>query len=196
MKYLSLFILIFHSGILAEPMIGGRNLGDPGYGTHMAVLVTAAMHTDGPILELGCGDYSTPLLHAICSKTERFLLSTETDQNWLKLFYDLKTAWHHFEYVPVFENSAYSQPEKWDSVGSDRHWSLVFIDHRPGERRVVDIKRLRPITDIFVVHDTEDPFYRYEAVLSTFKYRFTYQRYRITTTIVSDVIDVEKMMSL
>ncbi len=176
----------------ASPMIQSRILGDANWGTHQTPLITAVMHTDGPILELGCGDFSTPLLHAICSANQRTLLSTDTDKKWLRLFLDLETAWHTFVYVPVFENPRNPQANKWDQIGNDIHWSIVFIDHHPGTRRAADIKRLRSHADIFVVHDTEKAYKDYRPVLASFKYRFVYKRYRKQTTLVSDTIDVAK----
>ncbi len=57
------------------------------YGTHMACLIAAVINTTGPVLELGSGHYSTPLLHVLCSphdgKPARLLVSTETELNWL-----------------------------------------------------------------------------------------------------------------
>jgi hypothetical protein len=63
-----------------------RNMSSSDYGTHIAPLLTAVLATDGPVLELGCGDFSTPLLHAICAKQNRLLVSTDTDKAWLELF--------------------------------------------------------------------------------------------------------------
>lgn len=164
------------------------------YGTHMACLVAAAVHTDGPILEMGAGDYSTPLLHSVCSKNERYLLSTDTDQKWLSYFTDMENDWHKFKYVKVYEDDweINPQPNEWDAIGGDRHWSVVFIDHRPGERRVIDIARLRNNTEIFVVHDTEQSEYYYEPLLSSFRYKYVDKRYTTQTTVVSDTIDVRK----
>jgi hypothetical protein len=178
-------------------MVKNRKLGDPTYGTHMAPLLTVVARTNGPILEMGCGDYSTPLLHALCAPTQRFLLSTDTDKRWLSLFLDLRTQWHQFDYIPVYEDdwSRNPKPELWDRIGTDRHWSVIFIDHRPGERRVVDIVRLRNYTDIFVVHDSQQPTYGYDRVLATFKYRYVYERYATQTTIVSDTIDVRQFFN-
>ncbi len=174
-----------------SPMIESRVLGDANWGTHQTPLITAVMHTNGPILELGCGDFSTPLLHAICSVNQRTLISADADSKWLRLFLDLETAWHTFVYVPVFESPKNPQPNKWDEVGNDTHWSVVFIDHAPGKRRVVDIQRLRSHTDIFVVHDTDAFFYYgYQKILPSFKYRYVYRRYKKQTTVVSDTIDV------
>lgn len=167
------------------------------YGTHMTCLLTAAINTSGPILEMGAGDYSTPLLHAVCAKDKRYLLSTDTDKAWLSHFIDLETDWHQFSYVNVYEDDweVNPKPELWNAIGGDRHWSVVFVDHRPGERRAVDIARLRLNTDIFVVHDTEPSEYTdygYEPLLSTFKYRYVHKRYTTYTTVVSDTIDVRE----
>ena len=169
-----------------------RKLISPEYGTHMAPLLTVIANTDGPILEMGCGDYSTPLVHAVCSVSKRFVLTAETDIGWMELFKDLKTDWHQFVYVNIGTKNKNYNPEAWNLIGNDHNWSVVFIDHAPKERRVVDIERLRLRTAIFVVHDT-NPLkkgYKYEPLLSTFKYRFNYKRYANQTTIVSDVIDV------
>ncbi len=163
-----------------------RTLMNPSYGTHMAPLLTTVMHSEGPVLEMGCGDYSTPLLHAVCSATKRLLVTAETDLNWMNLFEDLQTPWHHFIHVPI--NSKHT--DAWDLVGNDNEWGVVFIDHAPTERRVIDIIRLRARTKIFVAHDTNKSCYNYEPVLSSFKYRYVYKRYERQTTIVSDTIDV------
>lgn len=173
-------------------MVKGRNLADPNYGTHMVPLATVVAHTSGPVLELGCGDFSTPLLHAICSVNKRLLVSTDTDKKWLSLFLDLENEWHKFIYVPVYTDdlNANPQPKKWDTIGTDVHWAVVLVDHRPGERRIEDVQRLRSHTDIFVVHDTQQPTYGYEPILSTFKYKYIYERYTTTTTLVSDTIDI------
>lgn len=106
-----------------------------GVGSHMASLVTMVMNTDGPVLEMGSGDFSTPLLHAVCSRSKRFLLTTDTDKKWLNYFIDLETEWHAFQYIPVYEDdwSRNPKPQQWDQVGTDRHWSVVFVDHRPGK---------------------------------------------------------------
>ncbi len=192
LTFFTMFIIIISPLTLfpVSPMIQSRVLGDANWGTHQTPLVTAVMNTNGPILELGCGDFSTPLLHAICSTNQRTLLSTDTDKKWLRLFLDLETPWHTFVYVPVFENPRNPQENKWDQIGTDIHWSIVFIDHHPGTRRAVDIKRLRSHTDIFVVHDTEKPYKGYSSILPSFKYRFVYKRYKKQTTLVSDTIDV------
>lgn len=170
-----------------------RSLADES-GTHMVPLLTTIANTKGPIMELCCSDYSTPLLHAICTRSKRFLLTAHTDKRLLNYFVDLKNDWHEFQYVPVYEDdwSVNPKPNMWDKIGLDKHWSVVLINHRPGERRVDDIRRLRNNTDVFVVHDTESPAYCYEPVINSFKYKYVYTRYATQTTVVSDIIDVSK----
>jgi len=166
-------------------MVTDRQMGASGYATHMAALITAVVNTNGPVLELGCGDFSTPLLHAICGVSGRYLLSAESNLQWMSLFCDLVTEKHDFLLVKDVDD--------WNNIGQDRHWSVVFVDHAPGKRRVVDIRRLRNNAEIFVIHDTEDSYYGYEPLLSSFKYKHVYKRYSITTTVVSDSIDVAKL---
>ncbi|MDN3506588.1 MAG: class I SAM-dependent methyltransferase [Simkaniaceae bacterium] len=180
-----------------EPLPFQKNrVVDWEYGTHLTPLLTALAHTDGPVLEMGCGDFSTPPLHSICQPTRRFLVTAETDERWMGLFTDLACSWHHFQYVPCYDELWTGQQDSalWNSVGSSMpRWGVVFIDHRPGERRVIDIQRMRHKADIIVVHDTQQPAYGYEPTLSTFKYRYTYRRYAVETTLVSETIDVAKL---
>ena len=144
------------SSLIADQLASKYKNQAGGIGSHITPLLVAIAHTDGPILELGCGDFSTPQIHAICSKLKRLILSTDTSKDWLDRFVHLKTSWHNFQYVPVYENDwdKNPKPQMWDAVGNDIHWSVVLVDHRPGERRVVDIDRLRHNADIIVVHDT------------------------------------------
>jgi hypothetical protein len=193
-KLLSNFINVHVPGTLVYP---GRVLGDGNWGTHNIPLIAAVINSEGPILELGAGDYSTPLLHALCKKNKRFLHSTDTDKKWLDLFIDLETPYHQFTYVPVFEDDCMLNPnlEKWDSIGIDHSWGVVLVDHRPAERRRVDIARLKNNTNIFVVHDSEQLSYEYENVFSMFKYRYDYTRYKSRTTLLSDKTDVSSFFN-
>jgi hypothetical protein len=166
---------------------------DNSYGTHMAPLLTAVLNTTGPVFEMGCGDSSTPLLHSICKAQNRYLLSTDTSKEWLSLFLDMRSSNHEFIHVPVYEDDweKNPKPELWDNVGNQT-WGVVFVDHRPGGRRTVDIKRFSNKSDVIVVHDTEYIGYGYESVFSDFKYRFDYKRYNTYTTLVSNSVDVSK----
>ena len=173
-----------------------RPTGAP-YATHIAPLVTAILATTGPVLELGAGDFSTPIMHALCRAQSRYLLTADTSMSWLDLFSDLDTPNHDFKYVPVYEHGGEENPkaEMWDEIGGNREWGVVFVDHRPGQRRIVDILRLKHTAQIIVVHDTEEQSYGYKTALSLFLYSYTYRRYSTWTTLVSDTIDVRTLFA-
>jgi hypothetical protein len=175
-------------------MYRNRELSDSKYGTHMAPLITAIMNTTGPVFEMGCGDYSTPLLHSICKVQNRFLLSTDTSAEWIKKFLDMKSDIHDFQHVKVYDDDwqLNPKPSEWDNIGN-QEWGVVFVDHRPGERRKVDIKRFENTADIIVFHDSETSSYEYSSVMYNFKYRYTYDRYSTWTTLVSNTLDVKKL---
>jgi len=171
-----------------------RTLGNPNYGTHMTPLITAVMNTKGDVFEMGCGDYSTPMLHAVCMATNKKLLSTDTSKQWLNLFLDLENENHSFLHVPVYDDDweLNAKPQVWDNIGN-QSWGVVFIDHRPGDRRREDIKRFANSAEIIVVHDTENPDYKYEEAFVDFTYRYDYCRYQTRTTLVSNSIDVSNL---
>lgn len=159
------------------------------YGSHFIPLTYAALNSSGPILEMGTGHYSTPLLHVICMTQNRQLLSVDTSKEWLKNFDNLKNSLHNFLYLPVYEDdwSVNPKPELWDSIKDNTKWGVVFIDHRPGERRKIDIQRFKDSAEFIVVHDTQQASYGYEEVLNSFKFRLDYKRFETWTTIVSDL---------
>jgi len=151
------------------------------YGTHLPALMAAVASTEGPILECGAGDYSTPILHEIANQSGRFLVTLETDAKWLSKFQDLSGDLHKIILV-----------KNWtDERIIDKEWSVALIDHAPGERRIEEIRRLADLATFIVVHDTETDYatganYGYEPVFSRFKFRTDYRRYRPYTTVVSN----------
>jgi len=169
-------------------MIKNRKLSDAPYGTHITPLIAAVLETEGDVIELGMGDYSTPLLHEIVKYQRsvginRNLFSYENHREWLNNFIDLENAYHHITFV-----------NKWENISLIK-CSVVFIDHAPAERRIIDIERWRHHADIIVVHDTDKlKYYGYEPILSSFKYRNTYERYAKSTTIVSDRININNVI--
>jgi hypothetical protein len=152
-----------------------------GYGSHKLALLAASVLTDGgPVIEMGCGYHSTVLLHEILVKQQkRYLLSTDTDQEWLSKFQaNMSSSMHPFRHIKT-------TPE-WNTVGIDRpRWSFIFVDQKPGERRVIDIIRLENVSDIIIVHDTEASGYNYEPGLSRFPYRYRYNYLSTYTDVVS-----------
>lgn len=150
----------------------------PDWCTHIPLLIEAFNQTDGPVLEMGMGDFSTPLLHILCAESDRFLLSVDSDSRFTDRFHKFRTSNHAIELVDF---------NKLDL--SDTHWSVVLIDHKPEEQRKEDIKKLKDKADFLVVHDTQpkaEPYYRYEEIYPLFKYRYTDDKFPTYTTILSN----------
>ncbi len=150
------------------------------YATHLPVLVAAVCHTVGPVLELGAGHYSTPILSTLCSRFGRDLVTVDCDPTWLANFAGLEGKHHRLVHAADWERCQVI----------DSAWGLAFIDHAPAERRIYDIRRLRDRADILVVHDTEDPVYGYENVLAKFAWSVTYKKYTPWTSILSNNSDL------
>jgi hypothetical protein len=149
---------------------------DP-WSIHVPALAATVAATTGPVLELGCGLYSTPLLHLLCA--DRLLVSVEQDPGWASRFEDLRVPGRHeLVLTRSWEDLAWLERVAWD---------VVFVDHAPARRRVVDLARLRSAARFLVVHDTEaDEQYGWEPLLSSFAHRADDRRARPWTTVVSD----------
>ncbi|KKN46756.1 hypothetical protein LCGC14_0669800 [marine sediment metagenome] len=156
---------------------------DGGWGSHAPVLALAASLTTGPVLELGAGDWSTRLLHLMCGAHGRRLVTVETEAKWLEKFEELRTDWHELHLVGR---------QEWDGFKllEQIHWGLAFVDHAPGDRRIVEIARLQHRAELVVVHDSEAACYGYEPYFKKYKYRWDCKIMRPWTTIVSNKVDL------
>lgn len=124
--------------------------GVSNWNNHLPLLWMALEKTGtGAVLELGCGDGSTRQLHEYCKKKGRKLYSFDTSEEWLNRFRHLESDTHKFIHItPDWDG--------WNVVSEvyAKEATVALIDHSPGERRVVDLQRLRDV-DIIVCHDTE-----------------------------------------
>ncbi len=157
------------------------------YGTHYPVLATAVSRTKGPVLELGGGFFSTPMLHLMCAPDRR-LVTIETSPEWYAKSTDLKTAWHEIYLI---------EPGEEDNLKliDEVEWGVVFIDHSPTKRRIIDINRFKNKTHFMVVHDTEAGCYNYEPTFKTFRYRWDWKRWKPWTSVLSMKEDFSKLMN-
>lgn len=153
-----------------------------GYGSHLPVLLACLRRTDGPILELGAGIYSTPLVHAF-SVLERYGRTVETDPVWASrirgLFEGIPVGSTHHDILTV------SDPE--EANLAEQHWSVALVDHAT-RHRARDLATLRDLgVDLIIVHDTQDLRYGCESVLETFQYRLDFDGWGPPrTTVVSN----------
>jgi hypothetical protein len=173
------------------------------YGTHQRLLLRAALRTTGPMLELGTGWYSTPLLHEVAVLQRRFLLSHDNDPDWMQ---KMQRVFYH----PVYHRLELLNREAWKTPWQDIYgnWGLAFIDHgpRPEEPRnskgllnALDraqaVLDLMDHTDVFVLHDTEPAVrweYDWDKVLPLFRYQYTDTSHDVHTTILSNKVDVRE----
>ncbi|MEN9654525.1 MAG: hypothetical protein RL235_637 [Chlamydiota bacterium] len=133
------------------------------WSTHQPVLFAAANTTKGPIIEFGCGYGSTDMLHEICAKEGRLLISLDDHSDWLNRFATKykDTPWHRFVHVP---GKNYHQPE------DPSHWicfldtfeplqsiefDVCFIDQAPWLARYETVKRVKDKALFVIVHDVD-----------------------------------------
>jgi hypothetical protein len=107
------------------------------------VLVETAVNTEGGILELGCGDYSTPILAAIAKSQGRAFVSQASDAEWAKKY------------------GALVQMIDWATWKPEGRWGMVFLDSEEDTgKRISRIPALASVTDVVVMHDAQASTYR------------------------------------
>ena len=114
------------------------------YGSHRLVLAEVLKRTTKPILELGAGDFSTPLIH-IETKSKK-IVTIDDSKMWLSKFWRLETDWHKFMVLDEEETMEFY---KKDNV----KWGLVFIDNSTWELRFAAIMKYKDIADYIILHD-------------------------------------------
>ena len=138
--------------------------------------------TDGPILEMGTGIYSTPFLHWACFPTKRKLTSLESSARFMQRLVNCQNDYHDVIYT-----------SNWDAADIEKSWDIVLIDHAPDSRRRIDVKRVANYAKYVVIHDSDilnTKNYHYEKIYSLFKYRFDYRDATPNTSILSNFIDL------
>src|SRR3989344_8864510 len=156
------------------------------WATHLPLLVRMFDKTEGDVLELGMGYFSTMILKWLCEMSGRTLYSYESNKEWYgKVAKEDPKPFHKIIFC-----------SDWASADIERHWGLVFIDHSPLRKRHIDIKRLANHADVIVIHDTQpesDKYYNYSKIFPLFKYRLDFTKFKPWTSAVSNFIDVSKL---
>lgn len=171
---------------------------DRKYGSHLPLLTAIMDVTHGPVLELGMGMYSSPLLDMMCNVQDRRLWSFDSDKEWFGVNEKLKNGNKH---EVIFVNS-------WDDFNSKivddmiemnggKVFSVAFVDEKPAKHRKESIKLLANKAIFVVVHDTEpesDRFFKYSWVEKLFKYRYDYTKMKPHTSIFSNFVDPHSIL--
>ena len=103
------------------------------------------LKTKGPILELGCGDYSTPILQMLADAMgERQFLVQASNEEWASRFMDEVD-------LQLVDWKAWEPPK---SSQEDGRWGLVFLDSEEAVRdRIKRLPALSKVCDVVVMHD-------------------------------------------
>lgn len=153
--------------------------------THQRSLIGAALRTTGKILELGCGAYSTLLLHEIGETQKRHVTTLDNNIQWLAQFMCLESAYHHLELVGWWGDA-------YEKMARER-WGLVFVDQGQPIEREYAVRKLLDCVDVFILHDVEEAFaYGYSRTLPMFRYNYTDRWQKAWTAVVSNVVDVSQ----
>lgn len=157
----------------------------PDRGSHLPVLMKLVSITSGPIIEMGCGMYSTPYLHWACYATKRPLTTCESKPDWMDFINQFANDFHKVINVP-----------DWSLLDLSGQWSIGFVDHDPDETRINQISRM-PHVEYVVAHDADNRTerkYHYRKAMRFFKYCYTYSGARPNTAIWSNVHDLCNMV--
>jgi hypothetical protein len=159
--------------------------GVDGAGSHVPVLAAVVARTvgQGPVLALGMGDYSTPMLHLLCH--DRLLVSADGSDRWVARYSRFRSARHELHLV-----------SDWDGFDllEGRRWAVAFVDRCLTADRAKLIARLQGHARFVVVHGAEadaDATGGIDGVLNRFRFRSDYRVFRPFTTVVSDEMRFE-----
>ena len=135
--------------------------------------------SNGPVLELGCGPSSTPILYWLAFDKNREFYS-----------YD-----NHQDYVDMMRKYGVQKIDDWDTLQIDKHkWGMAFIDHHPSIRRGFDASRLAQAADYVVIHDSNDEKgHGYTNMFPDFKYRYDYTKTNPFTTVLSNFNNLDNL---
>jgi hypothetical protein len=157
------------------------------FGSHLPVLikVLSLTETESPALEFGMGFNSSPVMHWMCASKKQMLVSYENHIEFFgKPFEAGRYEWDFHKVIYV---------DDWDKAEIEKPWGMVLIDHDPGERRVVDIRRLANYAKYLVIHDSQmriNKILHYRDIFPLFKWQYNYTDYMPHTTVLSNFVDL------
>lgn len=107
---------------------------DQRFMTHLPALFAALLNSEGPVLEIGAGFGSTPMLRDFCRATKRPFTSLEPNPHWALAM--------DSDCVNEFEDYAKVQT-----------YGVVFVDHAPEQDRIRVANLFRDRARFVLIHD-------------------------------------------
>ena len=144
---------------------------DP-YATHLEALINAALASKGDILELGCGDYSTPILSAVARHRGDRLFVKSSSAEWAGKYTGLAD-------VEVVD---------WDTWKPSGRYGMIFLDNEQlTYHRIKWLPELAKHCDTVVMHDSDAAMTHphYPAMVAGFKNIVTYNRHIPWTVVLT-----------
>jgi hypothetical protein len=144
------------------------------YGTHLPPLMECLVTTTGTVLEIGCGEWSTPILFAYCLAARREFVSVDTDAGWAAR-------------LTTQTGMKIECPPDLYAL-SLRRWSVVLVDNDPAESRAEAAARFADCAEFVLIHDSENLYVvdTLDSVLDKWKYRLVYDTCVPNTLILSN----------
>jgi len=162
------------------------------YATHLGALIACMNKTNGDVLELGMGLFSTPYLHYACTGQKRNLLSLENDKGWARHFKG--SEFIHF----LYENEYHKIDviESYETYPIEKQWDVVLIDQTPDYSRKETAKRLANLAKYIIIHDSNEKYekvYHYSEIYPLFKYKRIWDKDDRHATVLSNFVELEDL---
>ena len=172
--------------------------GDTIWGSHQPVLIHA-LNTirEGSVLECGMGDYSTPLMHFLCKKLGRQLISVVNDSQWFNKF----IHYHSDKHEMILFKDDLLVDKHYDFLNSK--YSVAFVDvHATMYLESVSLRQflVRNVNaDYIVVHDTEtvvncvkSGVFTYDYDFSSFRHVLHFKELQPMTSVLSNLETIDE----
>ncbi len=157
------------------------------YGTHLGALIACMSKTDGDVLELGMGIFSTPYLHYQCLLSKRHLTSVENSKSWANWFLKYKYP-NNFHNILIVKD--------WSEAPTDKFWDVVLIDQTPDEERIKSVKKLANNARYIIIHDSNEKhehIYHFSEIYPLFKYSKVWTLDDRHATVLSNFVNLDNL---
>ena len=118
------------------------------YGSHLPALIACVAVCEGPVLEIGCGHFSTPCLHSLCAALRLPLFTTEIEDSWREQFMPYHGPAH----------SVIKQTDALLEMYANRQWGVVLVDDQP-DKRMDHLNLFFNSARFVLFHDSNYPGY-------------------------------------
>jgi len=138
------------------------------------------MMTTGPVLELGCGYNSTPVMHWACFPQGRHLITYESNPEFFEFANAYMADFHEVRCIP-----------DWNVIDVSEPWSLALVDHSPETARAPLAAKLTH-AEYVIVHDTQRQRDGRMPRFPDFKYEWKWTQPRVHTSVLSNIHDLSE----